>query len=56
MGQVRAKFEGPYPSPERTDALVNALLTLDEASDIGELLRLTRPDRAAPLKAAAGDD
>lgn len=57
--ELRAKFEdlvGPYLSPERIEALAGALLSLDEARDIGGLLRLARADGVPPLKVAAGDD
>lgn len=58
-GEFRAKFEnlvGPYLSPERIEALAGALNSLDQASDIGGLLRLTRAEAAPPLKMAAGED
>ena len=58
-GELKAKFEdlgGPYLSPERIETLVQALLSLDEASDIGGLLRLARADAVPPLKVVAGDD
>ena len=56
--EMRAKFETlvrPYLSPQRTDALAGALMSLDEARDMGRLLGLTRAD-AAPLELAAGGD
>ncbi len=59
VAELRAKFEGlvaPYLSPERIEALSGAILTLDETDDVGAMLRLTRPDRGAPLRVAAGDD
>jgi len=45
--ELRAKFDGlagPYLSARRRDELVGALLSLEQAKDIGALLRLTRPD------------
>jgi 2-methylcitrate dehydratase PrpD len=56
--ELRAKFDGlaaPYLSTHRRGELAAALLALDEARDIGELLRLTRADASsARLVAAAG--
>ncbi|MCH7889312.1 MAG: MmgE/PrpD family protein [Proteobacteria bacterium] len=57
--EVRAKFASlarPCLSARRIDALAQALMSLDEASDIGALLSLTRGAGAPPLKMAAGDD
>ncbi len=57
--ELRAKFEdlvGPYLSQNRIEALAGALLSLDEARDIGGLLRLALADGVPPLKVAAGDD
>ena len=57
--EVRAKFESlarPCLSARRIDALERALMSLDQASDIGELLSLTRGEGAPPLKMASGDD
>ena len=57
--EVRAKFASlarPCLSAERIDALAQALMSLDEASDIGALLSLTRGAGAPPLKMASGDD
>ena len=57
--EVRAKFESlarPCLSARRIDALAQALMSLDEASDVGALLSLTRGAGAPPLKMAAGDD
>ncbi len=57
--EVRAKFESlarPCLSALRIDALAQALMSLDEASDIGALLSLTRGAGAPPLKMASGDD
>jgi 2-methylcitrate dehydratase PrpD len=45
--ELRAKFDGltgPYLSARRRDELAGALLTLEQAKDIGALLRLTRPE------------
>jgi 2-methylcitrate dehydratase PrpD len=45
--ELRAKFDGlvgPYLSARRRDELAGALLALEEAKDIGALLRLTRPE------------
>ena len=45
--ELRAKFDGlagPYLSARRRDELAGALLSLEQAKDIGALLRLTRPD------------
>jgi 2-methylcitrate dehydratase PrpD len=56
--ELRAKFEGlvgPYLSAKRIDELAAALLSLDDAGDLGRVLRLTHSDRAAPLTVAAGD-
>ena len=58
-GELRAKFEdlaGPYLSPGRIGELVQAVLSLDEAKDIGGLMRLAREDGVPPLKLAAGED
>ena len=57
--EVRAKFESlarPCLSARRIDALARALMSLDQASDIGELMSLTRGEGAPPLKMASGDD
>jgi 2-methylcitrate dehydratase PrpD len=45
--ELRAKFDGltgPYLSARRRDELAGALLALEQAKDIGALLRLTRPE------------
>ena len=45
--ELRAKFDGlagPYLSARRRDELAAALLSLEQAKDIGLLLRLTRPE------------
>jgi 2-methylcitrate dehydratase PrpD len=54
--ELRAKFDGltaPYLSQGRRDALAAALLALDRASDIGAVLRLTRPEQAQERRVAA---
>jgi len=46
--ELRAKFDGlvgPYLSARRRDELADALLALEQAKDIGVLLRLTRPEQ-----------
>jgi len=53
--ELRAKFDGltgPYLSARRRDELAGALLALDQAKDIGALLRLTRPDAASGRRVA----
>jgi len=53
--ELRAKFDGltgPYLSARRRDELAGALLALDQAKDIGALLRLTRPDLASGRRVA----
>jgi len=55
--ELRAKFDGlagPYLSARRRDELAGALLTLDQAQDIGALLRLTRPGETAGRRVALG--
>ncbi len=55
--ELRAKFDGlvaPYLSEGRRDALITALLSLEQADNISALLRLTRPDRTPLLQAAPG--
>ncbi len=55
LDQLRAKFDGlvaPYLPAGRVDELAAAILALDEASDIGAVLRLSRADR--PVAAVAG--
>ena len=58
--ELRGKFDAlvePYLSPDRADALAGAILALDDAADIGSVMRLTRPDEAtAPRIVAAGED
>jgi len=53
--ELRAKFDGltgPYLSARRRDELANALLALEQAKDIGSVLRLTRPDQAIGRRVA----
>ena len=56
--ELKAKFDGlaaPYLGANRRDALAEALLAIDEANDVAEILRMTRP--VEPESAtAAGDD
>jgi 2-methylcitrate dehydratase PrpD len=50
VAELRAKFDGlvaPYLLPHRRTELADAILALDEARDIGALLRLTRPETGA---------
>lgn len=58
--ELRAKFDGlvsPYLSPERRDALADALLALEAVADVSSVLELSRPDLAVPIRAAgSGDD
>ncbi len=54
--ELRTKFDGlagPYLPEHRRDELASALLELERAGDIGEVLRLTRPP--VPLRVASGD-
>ena len=54
--ELRAKFDGlagPYLSAPRRGALAQALLALDEAQDIGALLRLARPDAERDRRVAS---
>lgn len=53
--ELRAKFDGltgPYLSARRRDELAGALLSLEQAKDIGALLRLTRPDATSGRRVA----
>jgi 2-methylcitrate dehydratase PrpD len=53
--ELRAKFDGltgPYLSARRRDELANALLALEQARDVGSVLRLTRPDQAIGRRVA----
>ncbi len=55
--ELRAKFDGlvgPYLPAARLDDLAAALLSLETANDIGEVLRLTRSGSTVPLTVAAG--
>ena len=58
--ELKAKFDGlsaPYMGANRRDALAEALLTIDEAGDVAEVLRMTRPvEPAEAVAGAAGDD
>ena len=58
--ELKAKFDGlaaPYMGANRRDALAEALLAIDEADDVAEILRMTRPVEPAEAAAAgAGDD
>lgn len=54
--ELRTKFDGlvgPYLSGRRRDELAGAVLTLDQAQDIGALLRLTRPDATSGRRVVA---
>ncbi|OGA20973.1 MAG: MmgE/PrpD family protein [Betaproteobacteria bacterium RIFCSPLOWO2_02_FULL_67_26] len=54
--ELRAKFDGlagPYLSARRRDELAGAILALEQAKDIGAVLRLTRPEDARGRRAAA---
>jgi hypothetical protein len=51
----RAKFDGltaPYLSAQRRDEIASRLLALDQAQDIGALLRLTRSEAGGARKMA----
>jgi 2-methylcitrate dehydratase PrpD len=53
--ELRAKFDGlagPYLSARRLDELADALLALDQAKDIGAVLRLTRSEKASGRRVA----
>ncbi|MFQ6024573.1 MAG: MmgE/PrpD family protein, partial [Acidiferrobacterales bacterium] len=59
LSELRAKFNGlvaPYLSGDRRNALADTLLSLEQAGDIGSVLRLTRPDNAVPRKVAVAVD
>ncbi|MGQ0749950.1 MAG: MmgE/PrpD family protein [Betaproteobacteria bacterium] len=55
--ELRGKFDGlvgPYLSRERADALADGLLGLENARDVGALLRLSRPEeKVAGLRVVA---
>jgi len=53
--ELRAKFDGlaaPYLSAPRRDEIAAALLALDQAPDIGAVLRLTRAEAAGARRVA----
>lgn len=53
--ELRAKFDGlaaPYLPARRRDELAEALLALEQAQDIGAVLRLTRPDETSARRVA----
>jgi 2-methylcitrate dehydratase PrpD len=53
--ELRSKFDGlagPYLSARRLDELAAGVLALDQAKDIGALLRLTRPDEGRGRRVA----
>ena len=55
--ELRAKFDGlaaPYLSARRRDELAGALLALEQARDIGAVLRQTRPEGASGRRVVAG--
>jgi 2-methylcitrate dehydratase PrpD len=55
--ELRSKFDGlvgPYLSERRREELARALLALDQAGDVGAVLRLTRPDRTGSRRLASG--
>ena len=55
MGELRAKFDGlagPYLPARRLDELAAAIGTLEQAADIGAVLRLTRPEKATGRRVA----
>ena len=54
--ELRAKFDGlaaPYLSARELDALAAQILALEQARDVGAVLRLTRPPEAAGRRIAA---
>jgi 2-methylcitrate dehydratase PrpD len=53
--ELRAKFDGlvgPYLSARRCDELAGALLALEQAKDVGSVLRLARPEETSGRRAA----
>ncbi len=53
--ELRAKFDGlagPYLSAQRRNELAHALLALDQAQDIGAILRLARPGETGARRVA----
>ena len=56
--ELKAKFDGlaaPYMGANRRDALAEALLAIDEADDVAEILRMTRPVEPA-MAVGVGND
>ena len=58
--ELKAKFDAlvaPYMGANRRDALAQAMLAIEEAEDVAEILRMTHPVEPAEVAAAgAGDD
>ena len=58
--ELKAKFDAlvaPYMGANRRDALAQAMLAIEEAEDVAEILHMTRPVEPAEVAAAgAGDD
>lgn len=55
--ELKAKFDGlaaPYMGANRRDALAEALLAIDEAEDVAEILRMTRPVETADSPSRSG--
>jgi 2-methylcitrate dehydratase PrpD len=55
MAELRAKFDGlagPYVPARRLDELAGAVGALEQAADIGAVLRLTRPEKASGRRVA----
>ena len=55
LDELRAKFDGlagPYLPARRLDELAAAIGALEQASDIGSVLRLTRPEKATGRRVA----
>jgi 2-methylcitrate dehydratase PrpD len=55
MTELRAKFDGlaaPYLPARRLDELAAAIGALDQAADIGAVLRLTCPEKATGRRVA----
>jgi 2-methylcitrate dehydratase PrpD len=53
--ELRAKFDGltaPYLSERRREELAGAILALEQAKDVGAVLRLTRPEEARGRRVA----
>jgi len=54
--EIRAKFDtlaGPYVAAERRETIAAAVLGVADCTDIGELLRLTRPGAGRAASSAA---